>query len=309
MKNFYTDSSFLSYDLQYKYKEFSFASMDEKGKNTSFEMTAFENAYLVGLLKKYKPAKILEVGLAAGATTRMLVDFVSEQEDCTLFSCDLNEYYYRDQSKKTAYLALDQYVPPANETDSDKKKWHLLTGKYLPQYLDYIGGGIDFCILDTVHSLPGELLDFISVMPFLKEGAVVVLHDVNMPLIWKDMPRRHAHSNKVILDSVVGEKIICKDPNNFGGISNISAVVINKDTLKYFNNVFSTLSFGWSYLPGEEEIEIYANHYEKFYGASAAEHLRNIYIMQKEMLKNDEYTESSKKPKKSFMDKIKNIFK
>jgi hypothetical protein len=76
MKNFYTDSTFLSFELQNEYKEFSFSSMDKKDNNFSFEMTSFENAFLFGLLKKYKPTKILEVGLAAGATTRMLVDHV-----------------------------------------------------------------------------------------------------------------------------------------------------------------------------------------------------------------------------------------
>ena len=302
MKNFYTDSTFLSFELQNEYKEFSFSSMDKKDNNFSFEMTQFENAFLFGLLKKYKPTKILEVGLAAGATTRMLVDHVFKQENCSLFSCDLNNNYYRDESKRTAYLALDKYTP-------DQKKWHLLTGKYLPQYLNYIGGDIDFCILDTVHSLPGELLDFIAVLPFLREGTVVVLHDVNMPLIWQDLPRRNAHSNKVILDSTVGEKIICKDPNNFGGISNISAVVINKDTYKYINNVFSTLSFSWSYLPSQEEIEVYANHYLKFYDADTEEYLRNIYFLQKEMLERVNNTKNTKKSKENFINKIKNLLK
>ena len=39
MKNFYTDSTFLSFELQNEYKEFSFSSMDKKDNNFSFEMT------------------------------------------------------------------------------------------------------------------------------------------------------------------------------------------------------------------------------------------------------------------------------
>ena len=36
----------------------------------------------------------------------------------------------------------------------------------------------DFLFSDTAHVTPGELINFIEVLPFLKEKAIVVIHDI-----------------------------------------------------------------------------------------------------------------------------------
>jgi hypothetical protein len=33
-------------------------------------------------------------------------------------------------------------------------------------------------LIDSAHFKPGEILDFIIVLPFLKEEAVIVIHDI-----------------------------------------------------------------------------------------------------------------------------------
>ena len=46
-----------------------------------------------------------------------------------------------------------------------------------PDVIDEIGSDIDFLILDTLHIVPGEILDFLVCLPYLTKDAIVVLHD------------------------------------------------------------------------------------------------------------------------------------
>ena len=41
-------------------------------------------------------------------------------------------------------------------------------------------GCIDFCLIDTSHLIPGEILDFLMILPYLKDNATVVFHDVKL---------------------------------------------------------------------------------------------------------------------------------
>lgn len=56
--------------------------------------------------------------------------------------------------------------------------------------------------MDTVHYLPGEVLDFPVLLPFLSMDAFVVLHDVAMG----QYIARNAVATQVLLDSVTGKK-------------------------------------------------------------------------------------------------------
>lgn len=86
---------------------------------------------------------------------------------------DLDENYYRNRSQKIGYLAEE-----CKKILQGSIKYKLFTGKFAPHCLPVIGEDIDFLILDTVHSLPGELLDFLACYPYLKRGSVVILHDI-----------------------------------------------------------------------------------------------------------------------------------
>ena len=56
-------------------------------------------------------------------------------------------------------------------------KWTLYIGTLTSQVIETIGNDIDFAFIDTMHITPGELLDWLMVLPFLKEEAIVVFHD------------------------------------------------------------------------------------------------------------------------------------
>ncbi|OIO01981.1 MAG: hypothetical protein AUJ49_06890 [Desulfovibrionaceae bacterium CG1_02_65_16] len=222
----------------------------------SAQMTRADIAFLLGVLDMAKPKKILEIGVAAGGSASVILDAMSKKgAPFTMHSVDLSERHYQDLSKRTGYL-VNELCPELME------HWTLLTGKPIPAVIDQIGDGVDFLLLDTAHILPGELLDFLVVLPHLAEGCHVVLHDINLfnGTLAADF------ATKVLFDSVVAEKFWC--PENANGeywLPNIGAFKITPDTRKYIDNCFSALSFPWEYVPEPQHIDWYRTALSKHY--------------------------------------------
>lgn len=146
----------------------------DKLSEKHIEMTSFEIGFLCGQIKSRIPRKIAELGVSAGGTTAVILNCMSKLDlDGELFSIDLSPLCYKDNTKKTGYLAEEAMLPLA------KKPCHtLLTGALSTDFLGMDGlSDIDFLILDTVHDAPGEILDFLAFLPYLADDAVVVLHD------------------------------------------------------------------------------------------------------------------------------------
>lgn len=139
-------------------------------------------------------------------------------------------------------------------------------GKYLPQVIDEIGGEIDFVILDTVHFMPGEGMDFLTMLPYLKDGAIVVLHDV--ALHQSNLNSQNNCATGVLFSAVTADKFInfVPDSKNFKySYPNIAAFQINEQTRANIENVFLTMILRWSYLPSQGEINLYRAHYQRHY--------------------------------------------
>ncbi len=220
------------------------------------EMTKQQLAFLCGLIKVHKPKKIVEIGVAAGGTTAVILQCLSLLNCNTqMFSLDLSDNYYRDKTKKTGYL-IEKYKKTFNSNIIHS----LYTGKYSVEYLEKIGKDIDFLILDSVHSLPGELLDFLAFYPFLKLGSIVVLHDIALNHYSNNL---NGFATKVIFDNVAAKKII--DIHSEKEFPNIGAFIVTEDTKKYINNVFSALTLTWAYLPDDTELILYRECYKKNY--------------------------------------------
>lgn len=69
---------------------------------------------------------------------------------------------------------------------------------------------------DTVHAMPGEIFVFLTILPYLNDGAVCIIHDIaNL---------------------------------------NIGAFVVDNKTRGNIANVFSSLSVTWTYEPTIREL-------------------------------------------------------
>ena len=234
----------------------SFANSERKEIHA--EMTREQSGFLCGLLKKYRPRKILEVGVAAGGTTAIILNCLDQLEiDAEMYSVDLNKNLYYMNDKETGYVA-QKYLSSLNS----QIKHTFLLGKYLPEYLDVIGDEIDFVIIDTVHYIPGEIIDFLAVLPFLSRNAIVVLHDVVLSHC-NSMDDPWCCATQVLFAAVTADKYL----NNIQEYPNIAAFCVTDDTYKRIADVFSSLTLPWKYPLGDGEIKLYRNWYEKYYSS------------------------------------------
>lgn len=247
------------------------------------EMSPWQHGFMCGLIKKYKPRKILEIGVSAGGTTAVLMNAL-ELLGCEaqFFSVDCLDYYYRDATKKAGFVATwtREYL---ESRGSIKWRHRLFTGGSVCNYLDEIGKNIDFLVLDAAHACPGEILDFLACFPFLSDDAIVVMHD----LVLHFDGIKGGFATQLLMDTVVADKMIGrdeKDPHH--SQPNIGAFQLTPDTGKYIKNVFLSLNILWDYLP--QELDIYRNAIEKNYDQDMLEIFDLAVANNKDYLQNSE---------------------
>ena len=149
---------------------------------------------------------------------------------------------YLDSTKKTGYR-VKEYFPEL------AKKWKLFTGDLPHKFLVKLNMKFDFLFLDTAHMAPGELLNFIEVLPFLKENAIIVLHDI----IWHFVRTiKFYPSNIYLISAIHGDKVMCKDYD--GKVENIGAIFLYPNQEKHYFDYFLLLLAFWEYMPTDEQI-------------------------------------------------------
>jgi len=249
------------------------------------EMNGFESAFICGLIKKFKPRNILEVGVASGGSSAIILEAIKTYTfDTNLISVDISpEWYRKKQKKQTGWQAIEKFGNLPN--------WSLHTGSYLPEIIEQFGVNFDLCIIDTVHMLPGELLDYLCAIKFMKIGANMVFHNTQLFHTLLYYPK--AYATKVLLDASVGQKYYFIDENSPLQIPNICGFRINLDTYKYLDNCFSALSMKWSYAIDEKQYEIYNAFFSKYYGRNYCNFFKKSYENNIRMLnyykKNNNY--------------------
>jgi len=249
------------------------------------EMSAFESAFLCGCIRRFKPHKILEIGIAGGGTGAIISYCMTKMgiEGFELYSIDCSERFYRDNSLPSGFLSMemDDYLKHNKKT--------YLHEYYLDNvacsYLSKIGGEIDFVVLDTSHRLPGEILDLITLIPYLKNGCCVVLHDLILSHIEKN-GEYCKFASSILLSSIIGEKYLNNDVSRPHNIPNIGAVVINDYTRKRIIDLFLSLLVPWNYMPNEKHLKEYRNAIGREYDKELSDLFEEILLMNADTLRS-----------------------
>ena len=239
-------------------------------KNNDFicEMTRDEHGFLCGIIKMIRPRKILEIGVAEGGTTAVIVKCLEMLGlSCEMYSVDLNDKLYNNNDYETGYIFKKQ-----NKPDNIEHKF--LFGKSIAgQIENIVGENIDLVILDTTHQIPGEIIDFLSVLPFMAENGMVVMHDINLGYIHGMSEEKQEIKNaykriatKILFTTVVAEKYW-----NYDRMPNIGAFMINENTYKYSLNLFMALSLNWTYKVGTNLLNEYRKVLTQYYSGQCME--------------------------------------
>lgn len=237
-------------------------------------MSREEHGFLSGLLKLVNPKKIVEIGVAQGGTTALISKSMELlKSPCEIHSIDILEKIPQakkfglnlELSLKSQYREIGYIFKKYPVSDYVKHKFYL--GHTLPEVIEKIQGGIDMVILDTNHRIPGEILDFLCVLPYLSKGGIVVLHDVNLNLVrtlnkYEIEIGAYEIATKVLFTSVVADKYY-----NFNNkkLYNIAAFKITDETYDYIEDIFYSLSYAWFSPPVKEIIKNYRMCFEKNY--------------------------------------------
>ena len=143
----------------------------------------------------------------------------------------------------------------------------MFTGNTTAAFIELIGNDIDFAFIDTAHVMPGEVLNIIEILPFLKKNAIIAFDDIDHQARDVEIKINNFHSCNNLLFSVLrGEKIIYNQnySSNFD-FKKLGAVILDDNQENYFYEYFYLLTNNWSYMPREFEINAIRNIVHKYY--------------------------------------------
>ena len=230
--------------------------LSDDDNRVNVEMTNEEIWFLKHFIKTYHPKKIVEVGIASGGNTVNLLKW--KDEDAELFSVDISKYMYKDKSKLSGFMAIDLGV---------NDNWKLYGGYDYIDVYEEIGDEIDCIIIDTTHIMPGECLTFLAALPQLKEGCIVILHDIHFNCRRLSGVRYNnidtaKFSSGILFSSVRSDM---KWTLSIDTISNIGAFVVDSSTKENIKDLFHALCTSWYKFPYEVDFSQYKNFIKENY--------------------------------------------
>ena len=244
------------YDINFKYEDYDKNIITDKIKYNSGWLIGLDQAQFInGIIRKNKLKNCLEIGVANGGSSILILNAIKDIDNSILVSLDLNKEVYNDPDKLTGYR-VTEYFPEL------KNKWKLFTGDQPHKFLIKLNITFDFLFLDSAHVSPGEILNFIEALPFLNENAIVVIHDI----IWhfdRVIKSKFFPSCIALLSNLRGDKVFLQ--NNNGGISNIGAAFLYSNQENYYLDYFLLLLNFWEYMPKEEQINDLRIFIQKYY--------------------------------------------
>lgn len=107
---------------------------------------------------------------------------------------------------------------------------------------------------------PGEILNFIELLPFLNENAIFVLHDILYHFYSK---KKFYPSNVYLYPVIYGDKVLLKNKN--GSIENMGAIFLYNNQEKHYLDYFFLLLAFWEYIPKDKVINDFRIFIQNFY--------------------------------------------
>lgn len=241
-------------------------------KDVAFsEMTESERRLVHGLIRYVRPKRILEIGVAEGGGSIVLLNAIEDMPQSTLTSIDLLNTCWNDSTKEVGFAAKEKH--------SDNIQWDLRTGSDPSQLIEELGaeGKFDVCIIDTAHIHPIESLNFLTVFPFLTENCVVILHDIGLYVkgVLNDTEKKSLFATfplcffatKLLFDTMVGEKRVLptSEYSHNATFTNIGVCQLQEESEKNIGNIFSMLDFPWGIFPENLDLisQIIKKHYSE----------------------------------------------
>ena len=241
------------YDINFNYEEYDSEIITDKIKRDSgVQISIEEGKFINGIIRKNKLKNCLEIGVARGGSSIIILNAIKDMENSLLVSLDLNREFYQDPSKLTGYR-VKEYFPEL------AKNWKLFTGDQPHKFLVELNIKFDFLFMDTAHVSPGEIFNFIEALPFLNENAIVVMDD----LLWHFSTIKTTKlfpSCIALIPALYGDKLLMKK-----SVSKMGAVFLYPNQEEHYLDYFLLLLNFWEYIPKENHLNDLRSFIEKYY--------------------------------------------
>ena len=216
-----------------------------------FNYVGNQRQFLNGIIRKFRPKKVIELGVLRGGSSIIILNALKDIKNAFLYSIDLNP-------NKLIGSCVNKYFPHL------QNKYKLFTGNIVAKFIEEIGKNIDLAFFDTNHFEPGEILDFLMILPFLKEGALVGFHDIAQQINSAGWPNsRNEWAPYIIFNVIRGKKYLPSGNKILG--QDIGFIKLEKNQDKYYHDYFRTLGGQWQYFPSEEQIQLIRDFIKKYY--------------------------------------------
>ena len=212
-------------------------------------MWANQREFLNGVVRKFKPKKIVEIGVAAGAGSIIILNALQDIENSHLYSIDL------DASDNVGSCLKNHFPELLN-------KWTLFKGDVAAKYMEQIGNNIDMLFIDSAHVEPGEILDFIIALPFLKENAIVGIHDIGNQITYGPHIRRE-WAPYIIFNMIRGKQYL--PSGNKQLTHDIGIKILDNNQKQYYHDYFRALGGQWQYFPKAKHLLLIKEYFQKYY--------------------------------------------
>lgn len=136
-----------------------------------------ESMLLAELIEHHKPKVFVEIGTAAGFSTKLIASCMREHGGEHLFSFDIAQTWYGDATKPVGFLTAELHpgfpvniciVPSSTAVDIQ---------------LQLKGLQVDAAFIDGSHYHPWPTLDTMLMIPRMRHGGFLGLHDLHLYMI------------------------------------------------------------------------------------------------------------------------------
>ena len=115
-------------------EDFEQGSLEEiNGNLNDTLLSQIDRKFLHGMIRKYKPSKVIELGVCNGGSSAIILNALNETKDSHLYSIDILEHACHSKEKKVGWI-VDERFPKL------KQKWTLFTGGIAAKFIESIGG-------------------------------------------------------------------------------------------------------------------------------------------------------------------------
>ena len=233
------------YDINFKYEDYENNIITNRiEKYAGWQMNREEANFINGIIRKNKIKKCLEIGVANGGSSIVILNAIKDIDNSFLVSLDLNEYMFMNPTKKTGFR-VNKYFPELTQ------KWKLFTGDQPHKFLVKLNITFDFLFLDTAHITPGEIINFIEALPFLNDNSIIVLHDIKWHFTRRSKTKFYP-APILLMSSIFGDKVLLGSNTQF---NNIGAVFLYSHQENHYLDYFLLLFNFWEYMPNEIQID------------------------------------------------------